>query len=299
MSYCESLRQVAPPQTTIGCVIDGNQDNREIEVMIGQKMIIRFTRVLLTAMLLALPACDGAKQPAQGRQSEKITPEILVYCGMTMTGPVMEIASLVEKEKNCKVRITYGESQWLKDTALASKTGDVYFPGSPSYLKSMLEDKTVVETVEVGKNRIVFMVKKGNPKKVASDLRELLREDLKIVLGDPDAGSIGKETKISLDKLKIFGQAADKALYLTPDSKGLSQAVRSGDADVVVNWRALAVLKDNAEYMDIVPLPEEQTERRILTMGRLSFSKHEDLARYFLNRAISEKGREIFTVYGF
>jgi ABC-type molybdate transport system substrate-binding protein len=99
--------------------------------------------------------------------------------------------------------------------------------------------------------------------------------------------------------LKIFGRVADKALYLTPDSKGLSQALRSGDADVVVNWRALAVLKENAETMDIVPLPDEQTQRCVLTMGRLSFSKHEDLARYFLNRAISEKGRAIFQVYGF
>jgi molybdate transport system substrate-binding protein len=143
------------------------------------------------------------------------------------------------------------------------------------------------------------VVRRRNPCGRAGGGRELLREDVQIVLGDPDTGSIGKETKISLDKVKIFDRVADKALYLTPDSKGLSQAVRSGDADVVVNWRALAALKDNAEFMDIVPLPDEQTERRILTMGRLSFSKHEELARYFLNRAISEKGREIFTVYGF
>jgi ABC-type molybdate transport system substrate-binding protein len=99
--------------------------------------------------------------------------------------------------------------------------------------------------------------------------------------------------------LKIFNRVAEKALYLTPDSKGLSLAIRCGDADVVVNWKALAVLKENANDIEIVGLPDDQTERRVLTMGRLSFSKDEELAKYFLNRAVSEKGRAIFHGYGF
>ncbi len=262
-------------------------------------MTITFRRIWLLVLLVGLCSCEQTNQSAPGPQTGKTQKEILIYCGMTMTQPVMELGALVEKEKNCRVRMTYGESQWLKDTALATKTGDVYFPGSPSYLKSMLADKTVVETVEVGENRIVFMVKKGNPKKVKGDLRELLRNDIKIVLGDPDKGSIGRETKISLDKMEIYSRAVARALYLTPDSKGLAQAIRQGDADVVVNWKPLAVLQENAQQMDIIILPAGQTEKRTLTMGRLSFSRHVDLAKYFLERAVSEEGRAIFNTYGF
>jgi molybdate transport system substrate-binding protein len=256
-------------------------------------------QTLLIGILLLLCSCDTTpKKQATQRQDEQ-KKEILIYCGITMVQPTMELAELVEKEKNCTIKISYGESEWLRDTAARSKTGDILFPGAPSYLKSMIDDGSVKKTVTVGQNRIALMVQKGNPKQVQPDLHELLRDDLQIVMGAADAGSIGKETLISLKKLGIYEQTITKALYLTADSKGLSQALHSKDADVVVNWRAVATFKDNDQFMDVLPLPEVQTESRPLVMGLLSFSKHEDLAEYFLQRAGSDSGRAIFTKYGF
>ncbi|MFH2123287.1 MAG: substrate-binding domain-containing protein [Pseudomonadota bacterium] len=261
--------------------------------------ISRIAPVFLLGLLFLLSACDTAEKQGTAGQGDKPIQEILIYCGITMAQPVMEIAAMVEKEKNCTVKISYGESEWLKNTSLATRVGDIYFPGAPSYLQSMIKDGTVKKTVEVGQNRIVLMVQKGNPKQVQPDLRQLLRKDLQIVLGTADAGSIGRETQYNLDKLGIYKQAIDKALYLTADSKGLAQALRSKDADVVVNWRAVATFKDNIQYMDTLPLPDEQTEKRLLVMGLLSFSKHTDLAEYFLARSSSDEGRAIFKKYGF
>lgn len=255
--------------------------------------------ILVCLAIFLLSSCDSTPGQREAGDSEKPKKEILIYCGITMAQPVMELAAMVEKEKDCIVKVSYGETEWLKNTALATKIGDIFFPGASSYLQSMKEDGTVKDTVEVGQNRIVLMVQKGNPKQVQPDLRELLRKDLQIVLGAAGAGSIGKETQHNLDKLGIYKQAVDKALYLTADSKGLAQAIRSKDADLVVNWRAVATFKDNDQFMDVIPLPEAQTEKRLLVMGLLSFSKHEDLARYFMTQAASETGRAIFTRYGF
>jgi molybdate transport system substrate-binding protein len=252
---------------------------------------------LFCLSLVLLSSCDSAPEQKTGGKSGEAKKEILVYCGITMTQPVKELAALVEKEKDCIVKVSYGETEWLKNTALATKSGDIFFPGSPSYLQSMQKDGTVTETAQVGENRIVLMVQKGNPKQVQPDLKELLRKDLQIVLGAAGAGSIGKETQHNLDKLGIYRQAVEKAIYLAADSKGLSKAIRSKDADVVVNWRAEFTLKDNANIMDIIALPDEQTEQRLLIMGLLSYSKNKDLARYFMTRAASS--RELFTSYGF
>lgn len=260
---------------------------------------VRSLWVLLTSIIWILCSCDTTPNQVDIPPKEAQKMELLIYCGITMTQPVMELAAIVEQEKNCTIKISYGESEWLKNTAINSKTGDVLFPGSPSYLESMIKDGTVKETVTVGENRIVLMVRKGNPKQIQPDLKELLREDLQIVLGAPNSGSIGKETRYHLDKLGIYDQAINKALYLTADSKGLIQALRSQDADAVVNWRALIVLHENNQFMENIALPEAQSESRPLVMGLLSFSKHEDLAKYFMARASSETGHQIFSKYGF
>ncbi len=255
--------------------------------------------VLLTCALLLFCSCDTQPESEGTQPVEKPSREILVYSGMTMIQPVMELAALVEREKNCKVRISYGESEWIKKTAMTSRTGDILFPGTPSYLQPLIKDGSINKTLTVGQNRIALMVQKGNPKQVKPDLTELLREDLMIVIGAPDAGAIGHETGNSLTRLGIYDQVVNKALYLAPDSKGLSQALRSADADVVVNWRAVACFKDNIQFMDAIALPEEQSASLPLVMGLLNFSKHKDLAEYFMARADSETGRAIFNKYGF
>jgi molybdate transport system substrate-binding protein len=263
------------------------------------RILFRSVPVLLTCALLLLCSCDTQPGPESTQPVEGPAREILVYCGITMIQPVMELAALVEREKNCKVKISYGESEWVKDTAMTSKTGDILFPGTPSFLQPLIKDGSINKTLTVGQNRIALMVQKGNPKQVKPDLTELLREDLMIVIGAPDAGSIGHETRNSLTRLGIYDQVVNKALYLTADSKGLSQALRSTDADVVVNWRATAYFKDHNQFMEVIALPDEQAENRSLVMGLLNFSKEKDLAEYFMARAASETGRAIFTKFGF
>lgn len=254
---------------------------------------------MFAVVLFLLSSCDSSPDHQRAGRTEKPKREILIYCGMTMIQPIMELAALVENEKDCKVRISYGESEWLKNTAMTSKTGDILFPGTPSFLQPLIKDGSINKTLTVGQNRIALIVQKGNPKQVKPDLRELLREDLQIVIGAPEAGSIGHETQNSLTRLGVYDQVMNKALYLTADSKGLSQALRSTDADVVVNWRAVASFKDNIQFMDAIALPDEQSESRPLVMGLLNFSKHKDLAEYFMTKAESHTGHEIFTRYGF
>lgn len=257
-------------------------------------------RITLTCLLFFFcSSCDNAQEQKSTAQNNESKKEILIYCGITMAQPIAELSALIEKEKDCIIKISYGESEWLKNTILATKIGDIFFPGAPSYLQSMQQDGLIKDTVEVGENRIAIMVQKGNPKHVQPDLKELLRKDLQIVLGASGAGSIGNETQHNLDKLGIYKQAVDKALYLTSDSKGLGQALRSKDADAVVNWRAVATFKDNGQFMDVIPLPDEQTEKRPLIIGLLSTTQHEELTRYFMTQAGSERGREIFKRYGF
>lgn len=153
--------------------------------------IFRPGLILILCIGLISGGCSKTKEEAA---SEK---EILIYCGITMIKPMSEIAAIVEKQENCKIKITKGGSGNLLKSILYNKTGDLYLPGSEKYFNIIeTEHKGLVtEKVMVGHNIAVIMVQKGNPKGITADLSNLADNNYGVVIGNPDSGSIGKETK--------------------------------------------------------------------------------------------------------
>ncbi len=137
---------------------------------------------------------------------EDTTPkkELLIYCGITMIKPVSEIAGIIEKEEDCTVIITKGGSGNLLKSIKINNVGDLFLPGAESYIRTCLKEGLVSETVHVGYNKASLMVQKGNPKTIGSDLDNLLNPEYYVIIGNPESGSIGKETEKILKKKGIF-----------------------------------------------------------------------------------------------
>lgn len=215
-----------------------------------------------------------------------------------MRQPIIELAAIMEKEHDCIVKISYGGSSHLAKSVEVNKIGELFFPGSVSYVQTLQKKGLVSKTVDVGHNEIALYVHKGNPKKVNGDLMDLLRSDLRIAIGDSEAGSIGKATRICLTKKGIYDDVYKKALLLTIDSKGLVEALRRNDVDAVLNWRAVKYAHENNSYIEELFLPEDQALRQKLTMGLLTCSQNSELGQLFLDLTVSSRGREILTRYG-
>ncbi|MEN8199463.1 MAG: substrate-binding domain-containing protein [Thermodesulfobacteriota bacterium] len=255
--------------------------------------------LLVLMMFLVLNVSCKNQQSEQATEPEKERPELLIYCGITMVSPIMEIIKVIEKERDCSIKVTYGGSLHLKQSIAANKQGDLYFPGNDSFLTSMLEDGTVTDTAHLGYNKAIIMVQKGNPKNIDGDLQRFTDPGYSVVIGAQKSGSIGRESKKILTRVGIYEQVIENALYLSTDSKGLSRAIRNQDADMVINWNAAAFLKDNVPYIDVVPISEEYATKRNLVLGLLKYSQHRDIAARFMEYAASEPGQEIFKRYGF
>lgn len=254
----------------------------------------------LQCALLLLPlllcCCDATKHPFKDSVQKK---EMLIYCGTTMLRPVMELSAIVEKEKNCVIKVSFGGSDHLRKSIEVNRIGELFFPGAASYIHSLQEKGLITETVDVGSNEIAIFVQKGNPKNVKADLSELMRPDLEVVLGAKHAGSIGRATEMSLSRTGIYDTAINKALFLATDSKDLVQALRKKRADVVLNWGSVGYADENKQYIEKISLPVEQALQQKLTIGLLSFSRNPELGKYFLELAASSRGKEIFSRYGF
>lgn len=224
---------------------------------------------------------------------------MLLYCGITMVRPMTEIAALFEKAHGVKVSIAQGGSEDIFQSVRQGKVGDWFLPGEPSYVSAPDRQRLFASRQTVGYNRLALVVKKGNPKRVKPDLRELLRKDLVAVIGNADSGSVGKESRRVLEQLNAYEAVLRAVAFLSPDSRSITNALKRGEADVALNWRATAFFPDNANELQVIDLDPKQSPPLPLVLLRLASSQRPELAQRLLDLAGSESGKAVFRRYGF
>ena len=250
--------------------------------------------------LLAATATAVAPLTSRPQSTPASPPEaMLLYCGITMVRPMTEIAQLFEKQANVKIAIAQGGSEDLYQSVAKGTVGDWYLPGEPSFFEGAERQKYFAERVLVGHNKMALMVAKGNPRQVRPDLKELLRKDLAVALGNPDSGSVGKESKRILEAAGLYDKAVRAAALLAPDSRSITNALKKGEVDLALNWKATAYFPDNFDKLEAIELDRKVAVPQPLMLLRLHSSRRPDLATQFLALAGGAQGKAIFQRYGF
>ncbi|MCU7939228.1 MAG: molybdate ABC transporter substrate-binding protein [gamma proteobacterium symbiont of Bathyaustriella thionipta] len=217
-----------------------------------------------------------------------------------MVKPINDIAKKFEAaHEGINIIISQGGSEGLYQSLKTSKKGDLYLPGSFSYRERHFDEGLLSHYVDLGFNQAAMMVAKGNPKNISADLNNLYDENLSVVIASPEMGSIGRETKKILVKKGIYEKVVNNAIYQTSDSRTLNQAIKNGDADIIINWKATAYFEENKEQIDVIPLQPEEAKPKRLALNLLTFSKYSDTAKKFMELAKSPEGLAIFSNYGF
>ncbi|MFZ4537083.1 substrate-binding domain-containing protein [Propionivibrio sp.] len=224
---------------------------------------------------------------------------LLIYCGITQVRPITELARLFEAKENVRIQIAQGGSEDLYQSAKKSRLGDLYLPGEPSYREKHLAEGLFGEHKVVGYNQMAIIVQKGNPKRVKGNLNELLRKDLTIMIGNAESGSVGQETRTMLEMAALYPKVVAKAVELMPDSRAINLAMKRGEADATLNWRATSFFPDNATHLEAVDLDAKIAKPQALLLIQLTFSKNPLLARKFVDFVASEEGQAVFRKNGF
>lgn len=253
-------------------------------------------KIITTFLLfcgIILSACQSAPPPNP-------PPNMLIFCGMTMIKPMMEIASIIESRETIKIIITKGGSGNLLKSIVFNQKGDLYLPGSQRYYQTIKTDHPglIVDQVQVGENRAAIMVQKGNPKQISSDLENFTRPEYAVVIGNANSGSIGREIQKIFTQKGIYDAVLTNTMHLTTDSKDLARALRDKKADMVINWHAVSTWEENKEFMDTIGIDPRYVVPESLILGLLKFSEHPEIAREFMALAASEEGQAIFKKYG-
>ncbi|HEX41496.1 MAG TPA: molybdate ABC transporter substrate-binding protein [Phycisphaerales bacterium] len=218
--------------------------------------------------------------------------ELLLYCGAGIRPPVEQLADAFAAEHPVKVILDFAGSEVLLSRIRLSGRGDLYMPGDAHYVDLAENAGFVLSRRSVAYWVPVILVRKGNPKAIRS-LRDLLKDDVRVGLGDPNACAIGRTAQQLLEKSGIAWADVEKNLKfksMTVNELGLQIQARSLDAVIV--WDALARYYEACG--DMIAIDPEDNIISPIDVAVLSFTRKKDLAERFAAFLTSDKAREVF-----
>ncbi len=251
--------------------------------------------VLFTILTIAvlLSGCNS-KTPEESGAGTK---ELLLYCGAGIRPPVQQIAEIFEREHGVKMVIDYAGSEVLLSKIKLARRGDLYMPGDKHYVDQAAAEGMILSQKPVCYFVPAILVQRGNPKDI-HELKDLLRAGLKLGVGDAKACAIGRITKQIFEKNNIAWEDIERNLAfqsLTVNELGMQ--IQAGSLDAVIVWDAIA--RYYSRHGTEVPIPIEENVISTVNLGVLSFTKNRSLAEEFVEFAVSEQGRSIFTEHNY
>jgi len=233
-------------------------------------------------------------RPGTHHQQDSQQPLVL-YCAAGVNPPVAEIVKDYQNEVGVTVSVQYGGSGTLLSNLRVAQTGDLYLAADASYIQIAREQGLIAETIPLATQRPVIATAQGNPKKIQSP-KDLLREDVRIALGNPDAASIGKQTEVAMSRAGLWEnlkQAVQSRGVFKPTVNDVANDIKIGTVDAGVVWDSVA--RQYPELEIVAPLTEDPGFVMEITVAVLRSSRQPTQAlRFARYLSARDRGLEVF-----
>lgn len=240
-----------------------------------------------TALLIILNLSSGCSQDVD---------PLVVYAGKGLKNAVEEIKQQFEQQEGIPVQITYAGSNTLLTTLKNTRKGDIFIPGSLSYIKKAKRLSLVTNDQYVAQHIPSFIVRADNSKTLHV-YSNLLAPGVKIAIGNKDMCAIGKVGEAILNNtdseenfrsnIVVTGSTVNELLHLVKD-KEVDAALVWSD---MLTWESAGDLKE-------VSIPGNINKIKEIRVAVLSTSTNPKKASQFAD-FVSSKGQKIFSKHGF
>jgi molybdate transport system substrate-binding protein len=234
---------------------------------------------LLLVMFLVIPGC--------GRESEPL----VVYAGKGLKYPLEEISENFRQREGIPVSIVYAGSDTLLTTLQKTNRGDVYIPGSSSYIKDA--GALVTRDRFVAMHIPAFAVRAGNLRTYA----DLLAPGVRIAVGNKDMAAIGRIVEAMLKDTTPEQNFRHNIVITASTVNELLELVVDGEVDAALVWSDMLRWKA-AKALALVEIPAVLNKPKEIRVCVLSTSLAPDRATRFADYVAGE-GQKIFEKHGF
>jgi molybdate transport system substrate-binding protein len=217
---------------------------------------------------------------------------LLVFAGAGMRLPLDVIGKEFEKQYHVQVIYDYEGSGRLGNKILAGQKPDVFIPGSERWAKILKKKGYVKKYFPIAYHIPVVITPLGNEK--VNGLKDFIKKEIRLVLGDPKACAIGKVSQ------KIFKKAGLKEDKMQIVARGVTVKqlvhwIEGKNADASIVWHADAVQSGKVR---IISIPKEVNCIAMIPVCVMKETPHSKLAQKYIKFLLTE-GKKIFAQFGF
>ena len=248
--------------------------------------------VALVVLFLAIGTIQD--QPTTPGNEEAAKGSIMVFCAAGIKKPVAAVAKEYEKEFGITVQLQYGGTGTLLSQVRVAKQGDIFIAADDGAVADARKYEATRESVKLAIQYPVIAVKQGNPKGIKS-FADLLREDVRVAISNPEAASIGKRTqKAAGDQWEALKK---NVAVMKPTVTELAADLTVGSIDAAVLWNSTV---PQFEGLEAVEIAEFNDQKDNVSANILEASTQPQAALKFARYLIApEKGGKTFTGMGF
>ena len=249
----------------------------------------------LAAILILLAALLGGVALYQHRMASRPGATTLtVYCAAGLKKPVEAVAKQYQRESGTEVRLQYGGSGTLLSQFRVAKMGDLFIAADEGSVADAQKAGVIHEVLPLAKQKPVIGVRAGNPKNIRT-LADLLRDDVKVALANPEAASISRVSRSVLGE--TWTKLAAHAAVMKPTVTEIAADLSLGTVDAAIVWDSIIGQFKDTQAIEV---PELSARSENASAAVLSFCAQPAAALHFARYlAAPEKGGAIFKANGF
>lgn len=247
---------------------------------------------LVLAMSLALfTGCGSSQEPAAEEAGKALEGKsLMIYSGAGLKDPFQKIADTFQEQTGCKMEVVYGPTGNLLTQIKTTKEGDMLIAGAKDELEGVKD--MVTESTELVKHIPVVAVQKGNPKEIKT-FEDLAKEDVAVLISDPESTPIGKIAKKIFKEQKINDKVNIAAVTTTAPQT--VTGVAAGEADAAFAWKE-NVKDDKVEIVDIEGMDKYI---KVVPAAELNTTADAETVKAFKEFLLSDEAFAIWAEFGY
>jgi molybdenum ABC transporter molybdate-binding protein len=221
-------------------------------------------------------------------------PEVTLYAGSMLRPAIEQTISAFEQREGVSVLRVYNGCGILVAQMKAGRVPDAYFACDVEFMNQVKEQFPGSE--DVSQNELVIMVKKGNPRGIAS-LADLAKPHLRVGIGHEKQCAMGWLTQRTFKEGGVQEAVMKNVVVQTPTGDMLVNQMRSGSLDAAVAYLSNAAgAGDSLDAVRIQGLPCSVATQ---PFGTSKDSGNKRLTERLLAAIRADASREKFASEGF
>ena len=230
--------------------------------------------------------------PSHGPRREAL----VVYCAAGLKPVVEAVAKDYEREQKTSVQLQYGGSGTLLSNLRVAQRGDVFIPADTSFIDLGNSNHLLAEVLPLARMSAVVVVAKGNPKNIRS-IRDLLRDGVRVSLGNPDSVAIGTVARAALTRSGDWAALSARALVFKPTVNDVANDVKLGAVDAGIVWNVTVAQYSELEAVAVPELSSARSEVSVCVLQ--SSTQPTEALRFARYLSARDRGLRRFQESGF